>query len=79
MSIPDIIRSLVDLALIVIAIFLMFNDKKIAAWERRTVRKLLRWAVKNIPAFRAWLYGEGNAEHMPVRLINDWRNSNVRK
>lgn len=74
MSTPDIIRSLVDLALIVIAVFLLCKEHKIAAWERRTARKLLRWAVKSIPPFRIWLYGEGDATHMPVRLIDDWRN-----
>lgn len=74
MSTPEIIRSFIDLALIAIAIFLLCKEHKIAAWERRTARKLLRWAVKNIPAFRVWLYGEGDATCMPVRLIDDWRN-----
>lgn len=74
MSSADTIRTIIDFLLIVLAIFLLCKEEKVAAWERRTARKLLRWAVKNVPAFRTWLYGEGNAEHMPVRLINDWRN-----
>lgn len=73
MNTLDIIRSFIELALIAIAIFLLCKEHKIAAWERRTARKLLRWAVKNIPAFRASLYGESDATYMPVRLIDDWR------
>lgn len=74
MSSADTVRTLIDFLLIALAIFMLLREKKIITWERRTARKLLRWAVKNIPSFRTWLYGEGDAEHMPVRLINDWRN-----
>lgn len=82
MNTSDTVRTLIDFALVVIAIFLMFNDRRIAAWERRTARKILRWAVKSIPALRRRIYGEkikNDTAHMPVRLINDWRNSNARK
>lgn len=74
MSNADTVRTLIDFLLIVFAIFLLTKEEKVANWERRTLRKALRWAVKHIPSFRVWLYGKGDAEHMPVRLINDWRN-----
>lgn len=81
MDMSDTIRTLIDLALIVFAVPLMANERKIAAFEQRAARKALTWALEHIPKFRAWLYpaDEDEPVKMPVRVMEDWRNNYTRK
>ena len=79
MSTSDTIRTVIDLVLVITAIILMVYEPRVAAWERRTARKALIWALDNIPSFKAWLYDEPlseqiAAEYKPrVELRHDWR------
>ncbi len=65
--------------LIVIAVVLLINEQKIMVWERRTARRLLRWAYKRIPAFRDWLDSDddiyGADKPIQPHIIRDWRNN----
>lgn len=38
-----IIRSIIEAALIVITIYAMVNETRIALWERRVVKNFLKW------------------------------------
>lgn len=80
MSTADTVRSIVELLLVVLAIALMIFEPHIAAWEQRAARKVLVWALDNIPAFKSWLYpaDEDEPVKMPVRVMGDWRNSRLK-
>lgn len=81
MSTSDTIRTIIELLLVLAAIFMMIFEPHIAAWEQRAVRKALVWALDNIPAFKSWLYSadEDKPVKMPVRVMGDWRNSRLGK
>jgi len=80
MSTSDTIRTIIELLLVLAAILMMIFEPHIAAWEQRAARKALVWALDNIPAFKAWLYGEPTvseqiaAEYKPrIEIRHDWR------
>lgn len=41
-----VIRSILELALIVFTVYCVAQEEKIATWERRTARRFLRWLMK---------------------------------
>ena len=81
MNTADSIRTIIELLLVLAAILMMIFEPHIAAWEQRAARKALIWALEHIPEFRAWLYpaDEDEPVKMPVRVMEDWRNSSLGK
>ena len=80
MNTADTIRTIIELLLVLAAVLMMIFEPHIAAREQRAARKALMWALEHIPEFRAWLYpaDEDEPVKMPVRVMEDWRNSRLK-
>lgn len=70
-----LVRSTIDLLLIIAALVMLTYEPRIRCWERKAARKVLRWAVKHIPAFRDWLNDEDADKPIAPHIIRDWRNN----